>query len=130
MAASPQDPTRHVGHVVRRVLLRRNVAVDAETAQLVADAVQAALQTDAPSRPPRQGPRVPAAGSEPLFLYGTSYPPACLQLPDNQEPGRAAAAAFAQLACRHGRRCCPVTEVIREDPRLRARGRRQPLHFV
>ena len=52
---------------VRRVLLRRNIAVDAETAQLVAAAVQAALQPTAPSRPPRRGPRVPAADCEPLF---------------------------------------------------------------
>jgi len=49
------------------VLLRRNIAIDAETAQLVAAAVQAALQTGAPSRPPRRGPRVPPAGCEPLF---------------------------------------------------------------
>jgi hypothetical protein len=48
------------------VLLRRNIAIDAETAQLVAAAVQAALQTGAPSRPPRRGPRVPA-DCEPLF---------------------------------------------------------------
>jgi hypothetical protein len=34
--------------VVRRVLLRRNIVIDAETAQLVAAAVQAALQADAP----------------------------------------------------------------------------------
>ena len=67
MADSPQDPPRHVGHVVRRVLLRRNIAIDAETAQLVAAAVQAALQTGAPSRPPRRGPRVPAPDCEPLF---------------------------------------------------------------
>jgi hypothetical protein len=66
MAADRQDPSRHAGHVVRRVLLRRNIAIDAETAQLVA-AVQAALQTSAPSRPPRRGSRVPAAGCEPLF---------------------------------------------------------------
>ena len=32
MADSPQDLPRHVGHVVRRVLLRRNIAIDAETA--------------------------------------------------------------------------------------------------
>ena len=54
MAADPQDAPRHAGQVVRRVLLRRNIAIDAETAQLVADAVQAALQTGAPSRPPRR----------------------------------------------------------------------------
>jgi hypothetical protein len=63
MAAGPQDAPRHAGQVVRRVLLRRNIAVDAETAQLVADAVQAAV----PSRPPRRRPRGPAAGSEPMF---------------------------------------------------------------
>jgi hypothetical protein len=34
--------------VVRRVLLRRNIVIDAETAQLVAAAVQAALQANAP----------------------------------------------------------------------------------
>jgi hypothetical protein len=67
MAADPQDTPRHAGQVVRRVLLRRNIAIDAETAQLVADAVQAALRADTPSRPPRRRPRGPAAGSEPLF---------------------------------------------------------------
>jgi len=87
MADGLQDASRHAGQVVRRVLLRRNIAVDAETAQVVADAVQAALQTSAPSRPPRRGPRGPAADCEPLFWYGTGYPP-CLQLPDNREPGR------------------------------------------
>ena len=54
MADSLQDAPRHAGHVVRRVLLRRNIAIDPETAQLVADAVQAALRADAPSRPPRR----------------------------------------------------------------------------
>ena len=67
MAAGPQDAPRHAGQVFRRVLLRRNIAIDAETAQLVAAAVQAALQPAAPSRPPRRRPRGPAAGSEPLF---------------------------------------------------------------
>ena len=67
MADSPQDPPRHAGQVVRRVLLRRNIAVDAETAQLVAAAVQAALRTAAPSRPPRQRRRVPPADCAPLF---------------------------------------------------------------
>jgi hypothetical protein len=63
MAADPQDAARHARQVVRRALLRRNIAIDAETAQLVAAAVQAALQASAPCR----RPRVPAAGSEPLF---------------------------------------------------------------
>jgi hypothetical protein len=67
MAADQQDPPRHAGHVVRRVLLRRNIAIDAETAQLVAAAVQAALEAGTPSRPPRRGSRVPAADCEPLF---------------------------------------------------------------
>ena len=47
MAADPQDVPRHAGQVVRRVLLRRNIAVDAETAQLVA----AARPGRAPGRP-------------------------------------------------------------------------------
>ena len=66
-AAGPHDALPYAGQVVRRVLLRRNIVIDAETAQLVADAVQAALQPAAPSRPPRRRPRGPAAGSEPLF---------------------------------------------------------------
>jgi len=66
MADGLQDASRHAGQVVRRVLLRRSIAIDAETAQLVADAVQAALQAGTPSRPPRRGPRVPA-DCEPLF---------------------------------------------------------------
>jgi hypothetical protein len=65
-AAGSYDAPRHAGQVVRRVLLRRNIVIDAETAQLVVAAVQAALQADAPSRPPRRGPRVAATGSEPL----------------------------------------------------------------
>ena len=48
MAADPQDATRHAGQVVRRVLLRHNIAIDAETAQIVADAVQAALRAGTP----------------------------------------------------------------------------------
>ena len=67
MAADPQDPPQHAGQVVRRVLLRRNIAVDPETAQLVANAVQAVLRADTHSRPPRRGPRDPAAECEPLF---------------------------------------------------------------
>jgi hypothetical protein len=67
MAADPRDAPRYAGQVVRRVLLRRNIVIDAETAQLVAAAVQAALQAGAPTRPPRQGTRVPPADCEPLF---------------------------------------------------------------
>ena len=67
MADGPQDATRHAGQVVRRALLRRNIVIDAETAQLVAAAVQAALQVGTPSRPPRRRPRAPATGCQPLF---------------------------------------------------------------
>jgi hypothetical protein len=49
-AAGPHDALPYAGQVVRRVLLRRNIVIDAETAQLVAAAVQAALQTGTPSR--------------------------------------------------------------------------------
>ena len=45
------------------MLLRRNIVIDAETAQLVAAAVQAALEAGTPSR--SAGPRVPAADCEP-----------------------------------------------------------------
>ena len=40
MAGDSQDAPRHAGQVVRRVL-RRNIATDTDTAQLVAPAVQA-----------------------------------------------------------------------------------------
>ena len=66
-AIGPRDVPPHAGQVVRRVLLRRNIVIDAETAQLVAAAVQAALRAGVPSRPRRRGSRVPAAGCEPLF---------------------------------------------------------------
>jgi len=61
------DALPHAGQVVRRMLLRRNIVIDAETARLVAAAVQAALQAGAPSRPSRRDRRVPAADCEPLF---------------------------------------------------------------
>jgi hypothetical protein len=67
MAAGLQEAPRHAGQVVRRVLLRRNIAIDPETAQLGAAAVQAALKAAAPSRPARRGQRVPPASCEPLF---------------------------------------------------------------
>ena len=67
MADGLQDAHRHAGRVVRRVLLRRNIAIDTETAQLVAEAIQAVLHSGTPSRPPRRRRRVPPAGCEPLF---------------------------------------------------------------
>ena len=67
MADRPHDPPRHAGHVVRRALLRRGIAIDPETAQLVADAVQAALQPAPLSRPPRRRWRANPGGGEPLF---------------------------------------------------------------
>ena len=67
VAADPQDPPPHASHVVRRTLLRRNIAIDGETAQLVAAAVQAVLQAAMPARPARRRPRIPPAGCEPLF---------------------------------------------------------------
>ena len=67
MADGLQDAPRHAGQVVRRVLLRRNIVIDAETAQVVAAAVQAALKADTPARPPRRRQRVPAADCQPLF---------------------------------------------------------------
>ena len=58
MAADPQDAPRHAGQVVRRVLLRRNIAIDAETAQLVAARPDRASSRRAfPAG--RRSPRVP-----------------------------------------------------------------------
>jgi hypothetical protein len=65
-AIGADDVPPHAGQVVRRVLLRRNIVIDAETAQLVAAAIQAAIRAGAPSRPPCRGPHAPAAGGEPL----------------------------------------------------------------
>ena len=65
-AVGPHRAPSHAGQVVRRVLLRRNIVIDAETAHLVAAVVQAALQAGAQSRP-RRGLRAPAAGCEPPF---------------------------------------------------------------
>ncbi|MGH3224473.1 MAG: hypothetical protein ACRDPY_38290 [Streptosporangiaceae bacterium] len=55
-ANGPHDAPPHAGQVVRRVLLRRNIVIDAATAQ-----------AGAPSRLPRRGPGVRAADCEPLF---------------------------------------------------------------
>jgi hypothetical protein len=62
---APAPP--HAAQVVRRVLLRRNIVIDIETAQLVAAAVQAALLASPPSQPTRRRPRIPATNCEPLF---------------------------------------------------------------
>jgi hypothetical protein len=66
-ATGPHDVPTQDGQVVRRVLLRRNIVIDAETTQLVAAAVQVALRPGAPSRPPARGRHAPSAGCEPLF---------------------------------------------------------------
>jgi len=47
----PHDVPSHAGQVVRRVLLRRNIVIDAETARLVAAAVQAVLQAEEAKAP-------------------------------------------------------------------------------
>ena len=65
-AIDPSGTLPYAGQVVRRVLLRRNIVIDAETAQLVAAAVQVALQAGEPSRRPGRGPRVPGVGWGPL----------------------------------------------------------------
>ena len=60
MTADMQDAPRRAGQVVRRVLLRHNIAIDPETAQLVVAAVQAVPQPAPPSTTPRRRP--PRAG--------------------------------------------------------------------
>ena len=47
-AIGPHDGPRHAGQVVRRVLQRRNIVINAETAQLAA--AQSAFQGGTPSR--------------------------------------------------------------------------------
>ena len=88
MADGLQDVPRHAGQVVRRVLLRRNIAIDAETAQLVANAVQAALRAGTPSQPPRRRGRVPPAGCVPCSdRAGAGFP---APTPGDGAPGVAA----------------------------------------
>jgi hypothetical protein len=53
----PHHAPRHPGQVARRVLVRRNIVTDAQTAQPAA-AVQAALQTGAPFPARRAGARM------------------------------------------------------------------------
>ena len=67
-AIDPSGTLPYAGQVVRRVLLRRNIVIDTETAQLVAAAVQAALQAGVPFRlagwvPPPIASRCPDTGS-------------------------------------------------------------------
>jgi hypothetical protein len=67
MAADPQDAPRHAGQVVRRVLLRRNIVIDAGDRA----ACRRRRAGGAPSRDALQaaapGARVPPADCEPLF---------------------------------------------------------------
>jgi hypothetical protein len=46
-------PLPRAAQVVRRVLLRRNIVIDEETAQLAAVAVQAALRAGRSGKPPK-----------------------------------------------------------------------------
>lgn len=66
MAADPRDASRHAEQVVRRVLLRRNVAIDAETAHLVVAAVQGVERVGGAGRQGGSGgaPRGPRAGHQ------------------------------------------------------------------
>jgi len=75
MAAGPQDAPRHAGHVVPACCSARNIAIDAETAQLAAAAVQAALQ---PAPPAAHAIPPPAAGgcSDPAPAPGRPRVPA------------------------------------------------------
>ena len=71
MFLAARDPGRwspHLVFVLAVCLRARRVSevANAETAHLVAAAVQAALQADAPQLP-RRRPRVPAGDCEPLF---------------------------------------------------------------
>lgn len=73
-AVPPQDTLPSACQVVWRVLLRRNIAVDPDTAQLVADALQQWFRAAAPAPPPsrpdaRPRRRAPAPGTNcvPLF---------------------------------------------------------------
>ena len=109
----PQDPSPHAGQVVRRVLLRRNIAIDAETAQLVADAVQDALQAGTPPGR-RAGARVFHRRPRAAVLIWHRLSAARLQLPDNRDTGARCphVAAFTQVESRHSGRYCPITIVI------------------
>jgi hypothetical protein len=84
-ATRRQDATAPAEQVVRRILLRRGVAIGPETALTVTqalqalyqaspdDALRALFQADPPARPPARNPRprrrthVPGASCEPLF---------------------------------------------------------------
>ena len=95
MADSPQDQSPHAGQVVRRVLLRHNIAMDPETAQLVAAAVQAALHQPT-SRPAAPGPAVfpPPTASHCSEMASAIRPRDCSCQITGETDG-AAVAAFA-----------------------------------
>ena len=68
MAAAAQPETiRRARLLVFRVLLRRGIALDEETAQLIVETVQAALQADPPARPSRRRSRGRDTGPDQLF---------------------------------------------------------------
>jgi len=108
MAANSQDAPRHAGQVVRRVLLRRNIAIDAETAQLVAAAVQAALQAPAPSRRPRPAPARSRRRQRAAVLIWArlSAPRACSCLTKKIHASRRGPAT-SRPACRDTSAKCP-----------------------
>ena len=68
VAIGPDDVPWRAWQVVRRVLLRRNIVIDAETARLAGAAVQAVLQAGAPSGS-RAGRQRAAGGSSVTFRF-------------------------------------------------------------
>jgi len=104
-AVGPHDALPYAGQVVRRVLLRRNIVIDAETAQLVAAAVQAALQTGTPSRWTGRGPRFPPLAASRCPDTG-SYP--------------------VVQSCRNARSCCRPVAACRAASRSTSAPGRDP----
>jgi len=65
--AAPRTPYPPAAQVVRRVLLRRGIAIGPDDGQVVADALRALFQAGQPVRPPRRPP-APDVACAPLFL--------------------------------------------------------------